>query len=238
MIHAQNLGEFWLIDLGSSNGTFVNKRRVQQPVRLRDSDQITLGSCTFVFRQPEEMSYATRSTLAERTVRRARIIECWLLVADIQDFTPLSRRLGEQELSELVGGWVARCKEIVETNNGTLNKYLGDGFLAYWENALGIAKDVANAVSILRNFQEGNTVPFRLALHLGPVSVGAVPSLGEVSLIGPEVNFVFRMEKLAAMLGASCLLSSAAHTNLGYSWTPVGAHRLKGYDENYRFFAS
>jgi hypothetical protein len=36
LVNVQNVGEFWLIDLGSSNGTFLNKRRVHQPVQLCD----------------------------------------------------------------------------------------------------------------------------------------------------------------------------------------------------------
>ena len=40
LIHLQNIGEFWLIDFGSSNGTFLNKRRIHQSVRLSDGDQI------------------------------------------------------------------------------------------------------------------------------------------------------------------------------------------------------
>lgn len=43
LIHLQNIGEFWLIDFGSSNGTFLNKRRIHHPVRLSDGDQITVG---------------------------------------------------------------------------------------------------------------------------------------------------------------------------------------------------
>src|SRR5436309_7724924 len=52
IINVQNVGEFWLIDLGSSNGTFLNKRRVHQPVRVGDGDQIVIGNNAFVFRQP------------------------------------------------------------------------------------------------------------------------------------------------------------------------------------------
>ena len=29
LVHLQNIGELWLIDFGSSNGTFLNKRRIQ-----------------------------------------------------------------------------------------------------------------------------------------------------------------------------------------------------------------
>jgi pSer/pThr/pTyr-binding forkhead associated (FHA) protein len=49
IIHSERAGAFWLIDLGSSNGTFLNKRRIHEPVRLRDCDQITIGGNTFIF---------------------------------------------------------------------------------------------------------------------------------------------------------------------------------------------
>ena len=47
LIHLQNIGELWLIDFGSSNGTFLNKRRIHHPIRLSDRDQITIGDQVF-----------------------------------------------------------------------------------------------------------------------------------------------------------------------------------------------
>ena len=40
MIHRQGAGEFWLVDLGSANGTQLNGRHVSQPCRLFDLDKI------------------------------------------------------------------------------------------------------------------------------------------------------------------------------------------------------
>ena len=51
LIHLQNVGELWLIDFGSSNGTFLNKRRIHYPIRLSDGDQITIGDQVFKLRQ-------------------------------------------------------------------------------------------------------------------------------------------------------------------------------------------
>src|SRR2546421_9398198 len=93
IINLQNVGEFWLIDLGSSNGTFLNKRRVHQPVRLCDMDQITVGDSPFTFRQPEEITSELRTTIAQQTIRETANIPVWLLVADIENFTPLSRSM-------------------------------------------------------------------------------------------------------------------------------------------------
>src|SRR5437763_1021123 len=108
IINIQNIGEFWLIDLGSSNGTFLNSRRVHQPVRLCDHDQIVVGDRIFIFHQPEQISEVYRTTFVARTIKEISNIPCWLLVADIENFTPLSRSLVSDKLAELIGGWVAR----------------------------------------------------------------------------------------------------------------------------------
>src|SRR5262245_50932029 len=43
LIHAEHDDEFWLSDLGSSNGTYLNSRRLSQAARLFNQDQIAIG---------------------------------------------------------------------------------------------------------------------------------------------------------------------------------------------------
>src|ERR1044071_1874034 len=214
IINLQNVGEFWLIDLGSSNGTFLNKRRVHQPVRLCDLDQITVGDTPFTFRQPEEITSELRTTIAQQTIRETANIPVWLLVADIENFTPLSRSMVSDKLALLVGSWVASCKTIVEENHGEIDKYLGDGFLAYWRDDERGPENVAAALTKLKQLQKVEP-RFRLVLHFGLVSSGGLRSMGEESLIGKEVIFVFRMEKLAGSLGIHLMASEAARNKLG-----------------------
>ena len=237
IINLQNVGEFWLIDLGSSNGTFLNKRRVHQPVRLCDMDQITIGEAAFTFRQPEEISSELRTTMAQQTIRETANIPVWLLVADIENFTPLSRSMVSDKLATLVGTWVAACKEIVEENHGEIDKYLGDGFLAYWHDDEKGAENVAAGLQKLKQVQK-NEPRFRLVLHYGLVSSGGMRSMGEESLIGKEVIFVFRMEKLAGSLGILLLASEPAKTKLELTikCEQAGAHQLKGFEGEYEFF--
>jgi adenylate cyclase len=237
IINLQNVGEFWLIDLGSSNGTFLNKRRVHQPVRLCDMDQITVGDTAFTFRQPEEISAELRTTMAQQTIRETANIPVWLLVADIENFTPLSRSMVSDKLATLVGGWVSACKEIVEENHGEIDKYLGDGFLAYWHDDEKGAENIAAGLQKLKQLQK-NEPRFRLVLHHGLVSSGGMRSMGEESLIGKEVIFVFRMEKLAGSLGISLMASEAAKGKLEplMKCDPAGAHQLKGFEGEFAFF--
>lgn len=239
IINVQNVGEFWLIDLGSSNGTFLNKRRIHQPLRLCDSDQIVIGDSVFTFRHPQELGDDFRTTFVERTIREIENVPCWLLVADIENFTPLSRSLTSDKLATLIGGWVAACKEIIEAHQGMIDKYLGDGFFAYWREDPNAAKNVADALNRLKEAQTKAEPRFRLALHFGLVAIGGVPSMGEESLMGKDVNFVFRMEKLAGSLGILLLTSESGKTKLGslMKCEPAGAHELKGFEGKYEFFS-
>jgi adenylate cyclase len=237
IINLQNVGEFWLIDLGSSNGTFLNKRRVHQPVRLCDMDQITVGDTAFTFRQPEEISAELRTTMAQQTIRETANIPVWLLVADIENFTPLSRSMVSDKLALLVGSWVAACKTIVEEHHGEIDKYLGDGFLAYWHDDEKSVENVAASLTKLKQMQKIEP-RFRLVLHYGLVSSGGLRSMGEESLIGKEVIFVFRMEKLAGSLGIHLMASAAAQQKLGPAVPAqsAGSHQLKGFDGSFEFF--
>jgi adenylate cyclase len=239
IINVQNVGEFWLIDLGSSNGTFLNKRRVHHPVKLCDQDQIIIGDFVFTFRQPIEVTSEYQTTFIERTIREVENVACWLLVADIENFTPLSRSLTSDKLARLIGSWVATCKEIIEAHEGMIDKYLGDGFFAHWRDDQNATRNVADTLGPLKQVQAQNEPRFRLALHFGLVAIGGVPLMGEESLMGKDVNFVFRMEKLAASLGVYLLISAAANHKLGslIEPEPAESHELKGFEGKHEFFS-
>jgi adenylate cyclase len=239
LIHVQNIGEFWLIDFGSSNGTFLNKRRIHQPLRLNDGDQITVGDSVFKFRQPEKISEEYKTIIAQQTLRQVENVPCWLLVADIRNFTPLSRSMQSEGLEALLGAWISTCKEIVEKHNGIINKYLGDGFLAYWPDVATSPEEIAAVISSLKELQRKSAPDFRIVVHFGPVAIGGIASMGEESLMGKEVNLIFRLEKLAGSLGEPCGLSEPAHAKLEnlIPARALGEHELKGFERKRAFFA-
>jgi adenylate cyclase len=240
LIHLQNIGEFWLIDFGSSNGTFLNKRRIHQPLRLNDGDQITVGDYVFRFRQPLVISEEYKTIVTQRTLREIENIPCWLLVADIRNFTPLSRSMQSEGLEALLGAWISTCKDIIEQHHGIINKYLGDGFLAYWPDAATNPEEIAAVIFALKEFQEKSTPDFRIVVHFGSVAIGGIASMGEESLMGREVNLIFRLEKLAGSLGEPCGLSEAAHARVGelIPTRSLGEHELKGFEGKCAFFGS
>jgi len=239
LIHLQNIGELWLIDFGSSNGTFLNKRRIHHPVRLSDGDQITIGDQVFKLRQPLAISEEHKTAIMQRTLREIENVPCWLLVADIRGFTPLSRQMQSEDLDLLLGGWIFACKEMIENHHGIINKYLGDGFLAYCPEATTTPQEIADVIYALKELQRKEWPQFRFVVHFGPVAIGGVASMGEESLMGGEVNLIFRLEKLAGSLGEPCCLSETAHTKLNglVAARSLGEFELKGFEGKYEFFA-
>ena len=237
-IHAQGTNEFWLIDLGSRNGTYLNGRRVSQPTRLRDADRVQIGPFFLAFRQHTGVADRTATFAADQTQVDLRSLSCWLLVCDIAGSTALARERSAEELAVIVGGWFARCKEVIEDNGGTINKYLGDGLLAYWPVKDPALPHVVQTLRDLHRMQDDRRPPFRVAIHRGLVLLGGIPSSGEESLAGPEVNFVFRQEKLAGSLTTPRLASQAAAELLNPTLpcTPTGQHPLTGYDGLHAFY--
>ena len=231
IIHLEGGSTFWLIDLGSSNGTFLNKRRIREPARLSDEDRILIGGTAFTFHRPPENS-AARLTVPPPTLQELENVPCWLVVADIKDFTLLSRKTSSEQLASLVSRWLGQCKELIEEHRGMVNKYLGDGILAYWRDYDCGAEDIALVIGALKNLQAHHDPVFRFVVHFGLVGFGGVASIKEETLMGTEVNLAFRLEKLAARLNESCGISDTAHERLQslVAARQLGEYELKGFE--------
>ena len=94
LIQRRDAGDYYLIDLGSRNGPFVNRRRVSLPLRLHDEDQLVFAEQELVFRNPTGTdAHATAGTSTRNLPTESLHNESLttILVVDIRDFTTLSR---------------------------------------------------------------------------------------------------------------------------------------------------
>jgi class 3 adenylate cyclase len=238
LIHAQNRNELWLVDLGSRNGTFCNSRLIKQPTKLRSGDTIGIGSVQFTLRMERLAAspLAPESTLGETMVTK-RSSDVWLLVTDVENFTVMSQSLTAEELTRRLGSWLRECSDLVESTGGCVDKYVGDGFLAYWEHKPGAAP-FAKTLERITRLQTKASLPFRWILHHANLQLG-VSRFGNDSLIGKEINFAYRMEKIAGGLKLPRMLSRPAKDALGdgVATRPVEAQAIKGFQGTYEFFA-
>jgi adenylate cyclase len=244
LVQQQNDDEFWLVDLGSSNGTKLNGRRLSQPCRLKVDDSFRIHDYDFRFRVASP-PLAFRSTaslgLHAQITKRCSMIEtlnCWMLLADIVGSVELSQVTPPDEWPQIVGQWLLNCRDEIESVGGTLNKYLGDGLFAYLVEGPESAVRVHRLMTKLASLQSQHKPPFRVVLHYGSITTGGASASGEESLLGAEVNFAFRLEKVAGKVGVPILLSAASRA----LWpqpeelTSLGGHLVPNFEGTHEVF--
>jgi adenylate cyclase len=241
LIHTQGGKNFFIIDLGSKNGTYVDGRRVQHPSQLNDRSEIAIGPFCFLFRQPKKrrQTETKPSTVVQGTLIEIKTSHSWLMVGDLVNSTQLAREIGHDEAVKRTSNWLSFCKTVIEANGGVLNKFLGDGFIAYWPDPDHQKQaEVAAALEQLNRGRGPDHPAFRIVLHFGEVSMGGAASLGEENLCGQAVIFAFRMEKLAAALGLGCMVSENAQECLGDALQTLdaGRHCITGFEGEHLFF--
>lgn len=233
VIHRQDKNEFWFVDLGSGNGSYVNSRRVSLPTRLQDGDALSIGDMVLTFRQEDApvVTPPDSTTTMSLTVIEIKNVVYWLLIADIIGSTTLAQKYDSSTWPTLVGSWTKACRKVIDDTQGSINKYLGDGFLAIWRADQVSPAEMEEAFRALRDIQAKSELPFRLALHYGEVALGGSPGMGEDSLSGFELVFLFRMEKLTGKLGHTCMISHAAKDQLPdeAAFECVGDHVIEGF---------
>ncbi len=121
-----------------------------------------------------------------------------VLCADIRKSTNLLTRIGAEEMVSLLNDCFTRLNELIFENGGTLDKYMGDGFMVVYGAPLSQADDTVRAVrtavamrdEVARfNRRKPEPVPLAFGMSRGRVVAGNVGSIRrmEYTCIGPAV---------------------------------------------------
>src|SRR5260370_641779 len=133
MLQHSEGGLFYITDLGSSNGTFVNGTHISMPVLLQPGDLITIGGHEFSFFQDTNVAPAGEATSGLQATNiffAQKLIT--VLVADIRDFTGLARRIEPNKLSQLTGTLFRQTGKQLQDCGAWAQKYIGDAVMAVW----------------------------------------------------------------------------------------------------------
>lgn len=232
----------WRIsDLGSTNGTFLNGRKVLQSQVLKPGDRVSFGMGTLVytFNQIDDLADAYNPSLQEdATVIATEFERTWILVADIQGSTRLIQTWGAEQYRSALDDWAERCRQLIEGCGGTINKFIGDAFLAYWVAGRHDPGYVAGALQALVQMQQGGGLPFRLLVNLDNVAFGGRMQAGEESLWGASVNFIFKAERVASSLRAPICFTvgAAAVLQRYFQLQALGDYAVPGFTGEHRFY--
>lgn len=234
VIQAKESSEFWLTDLGSTNGTWLNGNRVAQPALLSDQDQIAIGTHRFVFRQPQRVTPPNGLCLADKAIdRMTELAQCWLLLARFDSNGRSKQSFAPDRNGLAPGGWLDQCRDIIEDHLGRIDRYLEDGMLACWPGEAPNRAALVEALLKLKQLQQPMQPPFRFVLHLGQVEMRRKVPACDCSLNGPGLHFVFQLDQLATSLSASRLVSESAQASLGSQMAldEAGRHPIDGREE-------
>lgn len=225
MIRRLSSGDYYLFDVGSSNGSYVNKKRVTMPVLLKDGDQIHIGGTCLQFRQVKSETDANSVEELDRTtlVQTSDINQITILVADIRGYTSLSEQTPVQVLTKIMSQWFRDVSDCIQTNDGVVDKFIGDCVYARWDMEAGldstIMKTVKAAVEInditIGISRTHPEITQRLSTGVGINTGKAAVSIGlNHTALGDAVNLAFRLEGASKYLEKDIVLSLGSYSCL------------------------
>lgn len=176
--------------------------------------------------------------------------EVTILFSDIMGFTTISERLNAAEVAQVLNRHFEMVTRNVEATDGTIDKFMGDGVMAFWGAPESDTDHVMHAVmaaeAITRSVHEENAgrkargedpLRVRMGLHTGKVVVGNIggPDRHNYTIVGDTVNVAQRLEQLAkdlmkpgdeTVVLASCDVVDA--TGGQANFTPAGTRLVRG----------
>lgn len=223
----RRLGEddYYLIDEGSANGSFINAKKVVLPTLLQDGDNISIGDTNIIFRQEKteqaaEVEGDVDTVLIQPNVE---VREFTILVADIRGFTSLSESMPIKTLTEIMNHWFHAATDCVADTGGIVDKFLGDCVYARWETGSGGDNTVLSAVMTACLLQQhSRDISIRYPAMPDPIHIGVGIHTGIAALgvdrsstaIGDAVNLAFRLEGVSKRFNKDVILSSDAYIAL------------------------
>lgn len=184
-----------------------------------------------------------------------------ILFFDIRNFTSFSESHSPIEVVTYLNSVFEIVVDVVKKNNGIINKFLGDGFMAIFGAPLATGNDSKNALRTALEIKEtldseklaGNLteLEFGIGIHAGQAITGNVGTKErkEYTIIGDSVNLASRIEQLNKAFLSQILVSRKVYEDVtaastgGFSYVfpegkNLGEVAVKGKEilvEIYRF---
>ncbi|HZH29004.1 MAG TPA: adenylate/guanylate cyclase domain-containing protein [Azospirillaceae bacterium] len=145
----------------------------------------------------------------EGVVSQARAVT--VLFSDIRGFTALSDTMGPAQVAELLNQHFALVAGCIEAEGGTVDKFIGDAVMAFWNaprdqpdhaaRALRAGRAIASAIEADNRARVAAGLPpvsVGVGIHTGPVVVGNIGTASRLNytIVGGAVNVASRVENL------------------------------------------
>ena len=203
---------------------------------------LTIGTALYTFREAERAKAGVRRAFQyyvspdvvdeiiadpTRLELGGEVRELTLLFCDVRGFTTISEGMTAHELTRFINNLLTPLSEIILRHRGTIDKYMGDAIMAFWNaplddpqhasHAIAAAEEMLAAMGPLNEAWQreaeaaGRTMPLvkiGVGVNTGECCVGNLGSATrfDYSCIGDEVNVASRFESLTKEYGLGLLM--------------------------------
>ncbi|TIR77388.1 MAG: adenylate/guanylate cyclase domain-containing protein, partial [Mesorhizobium sp.] len=172
--------------------------------------------------------------------------ELTVMFVDVRNFTEISERLPPTAVVRFLNTLLDALSRHVTANEGTLDKFIGDSIMAFWNAPVDVTdhpRKAARAALAMREtiarlnesdafgFGAGQTVRIGIGIHTGVACVGnmGAESRFNYSAVGDAVNIAARIETTCKTVSFDILASDDTVRSLqGWALLDAGSLELKG----------
>ncbi|HWK34147.1 MAG TPA: adenylate/guanylate cyclase domain-containing protein, partial [Hyphomicrobium sp.] len=187
------------------------------------------------------------------------IREVTLLFADVRGFTGIAEGLSAEELIAFLNRLFTPLSEIILEERGTIDKFIGDAVMAFWNAPLTDLAHAANACRAALRMQEqlaqmnrlwaaeaaaagkqARGVALGIGLNTGECCVGNVgsPQRFDYSILGDVVNIAARLEGETKTYGVPIITGERTRISAeGFAFLELGTVKVRGREHAERIYA-
>ncbi len=156
--------------------------------------------------------------------------EITIFFSDIRSFTMISEQIGNpRRLIALLNRYMTPMVESITAEKGTIDKFIGDAIMAYWnaptdlidhaDRAVGCAQAQLELLKELNRELVGEfgiSIRIGIGINTGEATIGEMGSQGraDYTVIGDSVNLASRLEGLCKIYGVQCIISEFTKASL------------------------
>jgi adenylate cyclase len=174
--------------------------------------------------------------------------EMTVMFSDIRSFTAFSETITPKDSFQFINSYLGHMGPIVRKNDGFIDKFMGDGIMALFDNADNGIQTAIEMMQRLCQYNEGRKragyVPIAIGVGInqGPLTLGTIGEEDrmQTTVIGDTVNLAARTEMLTKIYGAPILLTEHAFRGIKsasrYSHRFLDTVKIKGKTEQVEIY--
>ncbi|MCS7227903.1 MAG: adenylate/guanylate cyclase domain-containing protein [Endomicrobia bacterium] len=179
--------------------------------------------------------------------------EITVVFTDIRQFTTISEKLPAEEVVNFLNAYFQMMNNIIFKYNGTIDKYIGDCIMCFWNAPLKqhdhpylAVRCVIEMFNELEKFKQVYKIPFDFTLKIGAgintgeAVVGNIGSshLMEYTAVGDTVNIASRLQTLTKEFNSPIIISEYVKSKIGdrIPTTSLGKIKLRGKEQEIEIF--